>query len=163
LVHSVNDQIQAINLLKILLKSWKEAKVDALLVRHEVFILEQGVPVELELDECDPKAVHALAFNDQHCIGTGRLVFFKDGQNKQAQIGRMAVLAKFRGQGIGRLILQKLVESAKFQGSKEILLRSQVNAIPFYEKLVFKDYGDVYDEAGIAHRNMILVLENSTQ
>lgn len=149
--------------MKILLKPWKEAKVDAYLVRHEVFIQEQGVPVELELDELDPSAIHALAFDDEQCIGTGRLIFFKDGQDKKAQIGRMAVLAKHRGQGIGQHILQRLVDLAKSQGSKEVLLHSQVSAIPFYEKLGFQAYGDVYDEAGIAHRNMILVLKNSTQ
>jgi predicted GNAT family N-acyltransferase len=79
---------------------------------------------------------------------------------KQAQIGRMAVLTKFRGKGVGKQILRKLVDIAASQGIKEIILHSQVSAIPFYEKLGFQAQGDVYDEAGIPHRNMMLTLAN---
>ena len=144
--------------MEILLKSWKEAEVDAFLVRQEVFILEQGVPAELELDELDSSAAHVLAYQDAHCIGTGRLLNLSA---KQAQIGRMAVLAKFRGKGIGKQILQKLVDLAASQGVLEIILHSQVSAIPFYGKLGFQAQGDVYEEAGIPHRNMMLTLANS--
>ena len=144
--------------MEILLKSWKEAEVDAFLVRQEVFILEQGVPAELELDELDSSAAHVLAYQDAHCIGTGRLVNLSA---KQAQIGRMAVLAKFRGKGVGKQILRKLVELAASQGAREIILHSQVSAIPFYEKLGFQVQGGIYDEAGIPHRNMMLTLANS--
>ena len=144
--------------MEILLKSWKEAEVDAFLVRQEVFIIEQSVPAELELDEFDSSAAHILAYQDAHCIGTGRLVNLSA---KQAQIGRMAVLAKFRGKGIGKQILQKLVDLAASQGVLEIILHSQVSAIPFYGKLGFQAQGDVYEEAGIPHRNMMLTLANS--
>lgn len=144
--------------MEILLKSWKEAEVDAFLVRQEVFILEQRVPAELELDELDSSAAHVLAYQDAHCIGTGRLVNLSA---KQAQIGRMAVLAKFRGKGIGKQILQKLVDLAASQGVLEIILHSQVSAIPFYGKLGFQAQGGVYEEAGIPHRNMMLTLANS--
>lgn len=143
--------------LEILLKSWKEAEVDAFLVRQEVFILEQGVPVELELDEFDSSAAHVLAYQDSRCIGTGRLVNLSP---KQAQIGCMAVLANFRGKGVGMQILQKLMDLAASQGAQEIILHSQVSAIPFYKKLGFQAQGDVYDEAGISHRNMMLSLAN---
>ena len=143
--------------MEILLKSWKEAEVDAFLVRQQVFILEQGVPAELELDEFDSSAAHVLAYQDAHCIGTGRLVNLSA---KQAQIGRMAVLAKFRGKGIGKQILQKLVDLSASQGVREIILHSQVSAIPFYEKLGFQAQGEVYEEAGIPHRNMMLTLAN---
>ena len=125
---------------------------------REVFILEQGVPAKLELDELDPSAAHVLAYQDTRCIGTGRLVNLIA---KQAQIGCMAVLAKFRGKGVGRQILQKLVDLATSQGVREIILHSQVGAIPFYEKLGFQAQGDVYDEAGIPHHNMMLTLANS--
>lgn len=141
-----------------LLKSWEEAQVDAFLVRQEVFIVEQGVPAELELDEFDSSAAHVLVYQDAHCIGTGRLVNLSA---KQAQIGRMAVLAKFRGKGVGMQILRKLVDLAASQGIQGIILHSQVSAIPFYEKLGFQAQGDVYDEAGIPHRNMMLKLANS--
>ena len=144
--------------MEILLKSWKEAEVDAFLVRQEVFILEQGVPAELELDEFDSSAAHVLAYQDAHCIGTGRLMNLSA---RQAQIGCMAVLAKFREKGVGKQILRKLVELAASQGARVIILHSQVSAIPFYEKLGFQAQGDVYDEAGIPHRNMMLTLANS--
>lgn len=144
--------------MEILLKSWKEAEVDAFLVRKEVFILEQSVPAELELDEFDLSAAHVLAYQDAHCIGTGRLVNLS---TKQARIGRMAVLAKFRGKGVGKQILQKLVDLAASQGVREVILHSQVSAIPFYEKLGFQAQGEAYEEAGIPHRNMMLKLANS--
>ena len=141
--------------MEILIKPWKEAEAEAFLVRQEVFIREQGVPAELELDEYDPSADHALALQDGRCIGTARLVDLGGGQT---QIGRMAVLAPFRGTGIGKQILGRLIELANSQGAKSVLLHSQVSAIPFYEKLGFQAEGPTYDEAGIVHRNMILLL-----
>ena len=141
--------------MEILIKSWKEAEIDAFLVRQEVFVKEQGVPVELEIDEFDLSATHVLALKEGEFIGTGRLVVLGDGQ---AQIGRMAVLAQFRNQGVGTQILGKLIDLAKMQGIKQLMLHAQVDAIPFYEKLGFKVEGPSYDEAGIPHRNMILLL-----
>ena len=145
--------------MEILLKSWQEAEADAFLVRQTVFIQEQRVPAELELDEFDLTATHALAYQDTQCIGTGRLVELGNGQT---QIGRMAVLAQYRGAGIGKQILEKLVALAISQRAKTIILHAQLSAIPFYEKLGFKSHGDTYDEAGIPHRNMILLLPNLT-
>lgn len=141
--------------LEVLIKAWKEAELDAFLVRQEVFIQEQGVPAELELDAFDPSAAHALAYLDDQCIATGRLINLA---GDQAQIGRMAVLASSRGKGIGKQILEKLVNLAHSQGIKSIILHSQITAIPFYEKLGFQAQGDIYEEAGIPHRNMILIL-----
>ena len=141
--------------MEILIKPWQEAEIDAFLVRQEVFIREQAVPIELELDEWDPLATHALAYLDECCIGTGRLV---DKGHGQAQIGRMAVLVKFRNQGVGKQILEKLIALAKSQGVRSIVLHSQITAIPFYEKQGFLVQGSTYDEAGIPHRNMILLL-----
>lgn len=141
--------------LEILIKSWKEAKGSAFLVRHEVFVNEQGVPVELELDELDASAIHALAYRNGECVGTARFILLGDGQ---AQIGRMAVLAQFRGQGIGKQILIKLMALAKSKGISSLILHSQVAVMPFYEKLGFEAQGPNYEEAGIAHRNMILML-----
>ena len=143
--------------MEILLKPWQKAKADAFLVRQAVFIQEQRVPAELELDEFDPSATHALAYQGTQCIGTGRLVVLDGGQT---QIGRMAVLAQFRGAGIGKQILEKLIGLAISRGAKSIILHAQLSAIPFYEKLGFQAQGDTYDEAGIAHRNMILLLTN---
>ena len=139
----------------ILIQSWQEASKAAFAIRHKVFIEEQGVPEDLELDELDQLAMHALAFQDSKCVGTGRLVSI-GGQN--GQIGRMAVLPRFRNQGFGRNILRKLMAHAQSDGMVSLILHSQVSAIPFYEKQGFQIHGNVYDEAGIPHRNMIHLL-----
>jgi len=141
--------------LKILIKPWKEAELEAFPIREEVFIKEQGVPADLEIDEFDPLASHALAYQGDRCVGTGRLVHLGNGQ---AQIGRMAVLTQFRGKGVGKLILSKLIDLATTEGVSSLVLHSQIIAIPFYEKLGFQADGPSYDEVGIEHRNMILLL-----
>jgi predicted GNAT family N-acyltransferase len=139
----------------IVIKPWSEAQADAFLVRHQVFIQEQGVPADLELDEFDQTASHALTYQGTDCIGTARLVDLGYGQ---FQIGRMAVLAPFRGLGIGKQILENLIGLAQSRGSKTIVLHAQVTALPFYEKLGFLAQGPAYEEAGIPHRNMMLEL-----
>lgn len=139
----------------ILIQSWQQASKEACAIRKQVFIEEQGVPQDLELDEFDPICWHALAFEGPQCIGTGRVV---DMGMNQGQIGRMAVLANFRGKGVGRAILLKLIELAQTQKISSLILHSQVMAIPFYEKLGFTPQGPIYKEAGIDHRNMILLL-----
>lgn len=139
----------------ILIQSWQLASKNAHTIRKQVFIEEQGVPQELELDEFDPLCWHALAFEGTQCIGTGRLVAM--GAN-EGQIGRMAVLPYFRGKGTGKAILLKLIELAQSQKISSLMLHSQVLAIPFYEKYGFTPQGPIYQEAGIDHRNMILLL-----
>jgi predicted GNAT family N-acyltransferase len=139
----------------ILIRPWQEAQKDAIQVRHEVFILEQRVPEELEIDEFDPFAFHALAYFNNACIGTARLLINDDGSG---QIGRMAVLIAFRNKGLGRQIMKVLIETAKLKGISSLALHAQVSAIPFYEKLGFVANGPIYDEAGISHRNMMMVL-----
>lgn len=139
----------------ILIQNWQEASKQAGAIRQKVFIEEQGVPWELELDEFDPIAWHALAFWKDHCIGTGRLI--EVAQNT-GQIGRMAVLTDFRGQGFGMAILMKLIDQANIQEMSTLTLHAQVSAIPFYEKFGFIAHGSIYEEAGIPHRNMILLL-----
>ena len=142
----------------ILIKPWKHARDLAYPIRRAVFILEQGVPEELELDELDLSALHALAYQDGQCVGTGRLVNLGNGQ---AQIGRMAVLPNFRGQGIGREILGRLLLAATAEGVSSLILHAQLTAMPFYEKLGFVGQGSLYEEAGIPHRNMMLILSKT--
>lgn len=148
------------NSLEIFLKPWSKASTEAFCIRRTVFIEEQQVPEDLELDEYDPLATHALAYFDELCVGTARLVDLGDGH---AQIGRMAVLANFRGKGIGRQILEKLLLAAKVRGFSTLILHSQLSVMPFYEKLGFIAQGPIYDEAGILHRNMMLILPNSIE
>ena len=141
----------------ILIKPWEQAHDLAYPIRRAVFILEQGVPEELELDALDPLAKHFLAYQEGQCVGTARLVYLENGE---AQIGRMAVLANFRGQGVGRQILEKVLLTAAAEGLICLTLHAQLTAMPFYEKLGFIAQGSIYEEAGIPHRNMMLLLPN---
>jgi predicted GNAT family N-acyltransferase len=147
-----------LNPLEILIKPWQEAAQEAYLIRKQVFIEEQGVPEDMELDEHDPLAKHALVYQDGLCVGTGRLVRL---DNDHAQIGRMAVLSAYRNQSIGTAILSRLIALAKAEGILVLVLHSQISALPFYAKFGFVAEGPIYDEAGIAHRNMILLLEKT--
>ncbi|WP_397391705.1 GNAT family N-acetyltransferase [Polynucleobacter sp.] len=139
----------------ILIKSWLDGKEEAYSVRKRVFIDEQGVPEEMELDEYDLLAQHALAYLDSECIGTARLVTLPGSVGR---IGRMAVLPMHRRRGIGRRLLSALLKLSKSQGITQLELHAQLSAIPFYEQFGFIAQGDIYDEAGIAHRDMILYI-----
>ena len=141
--------------MEIFIKPWEKAAKEAYAIRQKVFIEEQGVPEHMELDEYDPGASHVLAYQNAQCIATARLVRL---DAKSAQIGRMAVLVSLRGQGIGTAMLKQLIEFALSEGISNLLLHSQVSASSFYEKLGFKAEGPVYQEAGIPHRNVILLL-----
>lgn len=140
----------------ILIQSWRDAEKEAFLIRKCVFIEEQGVPEELELDEYDPVAWHALAYLDSHCIGTARLVILGESIEDIGRIGRMAVLPKYRQQGHGGRLLKALLEQGTLKGITQFELHAQLSAISFYEQFGFIAQGAIYDEAGIAHRDMIL-------
>lgn len=143
-------------LIVILIKAWQDAKQDAYPIRKRVFIEEQGVPEEMELDEFDLHARHALAYAGSECIGTARLVTLAGSIGR---IGRMAVLPRYRGQGIGRQLLETLLKASQSQDIKQLELHAQVSVIPFYEQFGFITQGDIYDEAGIPHRDMILHIQ----
>jgi predicted GNAT family N-acyltransferase len=121
-------------------------------VRREVFVREQGIPESDEWDDEDATSVHILATLNREPVGTGRL-------NRAGKIGRIAVLPGLRGRGIGSLILDRLLEEARRLGIREPCLHAQVQAMPFYERLGFERKGEVFDEAGIPHVRMSLVLE----
>jgi predicted GNAT family N-acyltransferase len=146
-----------LNSLEIISLTWSQARALAYPIREEVFIREQGVPEEIEIDEQDSDAIHALAYWNGLCVGTARIVNLG---GKAMQIGRMAVLSKYRRNGIGRRILEELIMLAKTQGAASIILHAQMSALPFYEKLGYIPEGPEYEEAGITHRNMILTLTN---
>lgn len=132
------------------LANWRDDAAALQSIRRRVFIEEQAVPEALEWDEHDAGCVHALALApDGTPVGTGRLL--ADGH-----VGRMAVLASWRGQGVGSALLGCLVEAARARGTTSIRLNAQVRAIPFYERHGFRATGPVFDDAGIPHRLMIL-------
>ncbi|MGB1860431.1 MAG: GNAT family N-acetyltransferase [Arenicellales bacterium] len=121
-------------------------------IRHTVFVEEQGVPVELELDGEDASARHAAAISDDgRLVGTGRML-------ASGKIGRMAVSQSMRRQGIGRALLDALVAEAKRLKLEEVSLGAQLPAVAFYERAGFKAYGDIFLDAGIDHKMMRLVL-----
>jgi len=137
--------------LRIELGDWTSMRAHAEPVRFAVFVEEQQVPAEIELDEFDPLSMHALAFDAQgRVLGTGRLL--PDGH-----IGRMAVLPQARGAGVGSALLQVLMQAARARGEREVLLSAQTHAIAFYARFGFVAEGEEYDDAGIPHRMMRLV------
>lgn len=121
-------------------------------IRMEVFVHEQGVPAEEEMDDLDATAVHVLAWLDGEPVGTGRLVPLGSDRGK---IGRMAVRAPCRGRGVGSAVMSRLIEIALERGIRVITLAAQLHAIPFYERFGFTARGEVFVEAGIEHREMV--------
>ena len=136
---------------------WNTLGRDALRLRMDVFVHEQGIPAELEADEHDPTALHAVALNHLgQCVGTGRLT---RQTPRTGRIGRMAVDRVLRGSGVGRDLLLALVEAARARGDHTVILHAQVSARRFYERLGFAAQGEVYEEAGLPHVSMVLSLE----
>jgi predicted GNAT family N-acyltransferase len=132
-------------------------------IRYAVFVDEQRVPAELELDATDAQAIHALARDDAgEPAGTGRL-FSEEGNSRRAHIGRMAVLAHHRGRGCGAAILRALIAHARASGYIDVVLSAQTHAAGFYEKFGFCPVGDVYPDCDIPHRDMLLALSNQDQ
>jgi predicted GNAT family N-acyltransferase len=127
---------------------WARLREDACAVRHAVFVVEQNVPPEIELDEFDPVSVHAVAYDgDGRVLGTGRLL--PDGH-----IGRMAVHRHARGRGVGARLLQALVDAGEAAGHARLVLNAQVHARGFYEAHGFVVEGEPFIEAGIPHVTM---------
>lgn len=136
--------------------SWDEIGPAAHPLRKAVFVDEQQIPAELEWDEADKTALHALARNRFGlAVATGRLVEATPGVGK---IGRMAVAQAVRGSGIGRQVLEALVAQARRHGWREVMLHAQLSAVPFYLGAGFVARGPVFEEAGIGHQEMALAL-----
>ena len=123
-------------------------------LRRAVFIEEQEVPEDLEVDGLDDTALHLLATLDGRPVGTARMLL----KGATGKIGRVCVLRDLRGQGVGAALIRAAVEELRGLGLARAKLGSQVHAIPFYEKLGFVAEGPVYDDAGIPHRDMALPL-----
>lgn len=120
-------------------------------IRVEVFVDEQAVPPELELDEHDPTAEHVLAYDGDAPVGTGRLVLEPGGV---AHLGRVAVRRPARGRGVGVALITALEQLGRERGATTSLLGAQVQALAFYERLGYAAEGEEFDDAGIAHRWM---------
>ncbi|MEJ2631286.1 MAG: GNAT family N-acetyltransferase [Acidihalobacter sp.] len=139
---------------RVRLVSWHEQAASLSHVRETVFVHEQGVPPELELDEHDAAAVHALAEDTEgRPVGAGRLL--PDGH-----IGRLAVLSEMRGLGLGRVLLDTLVDTARQNGHEQAVLNAQVQALDFYLRAGFIVSSEPFMEAGIEHQEMRKPLQN---
>jgi predicted GNAT family N-acyltransferase/acyl-CoA thioesterase FadM len=133
--------------------TWAELEAHARPIRTAVFVDEQNIPAEMEWDAADAGCVHAVAYNALGAaLATGRLLEHVPGT---AKIGRMAVLAPVRGSGIGRAVLDALMDAARARGEREVLLHAQLSAAPFYLRAGFQPRGPEFDEAGIAHVEMV--------
>ncbi len=136
--------------MQVVIGDWDNLRDHAQALRIEVFVVEQGVPIELEWDEGDEVAIHAVAYDAEgQPIATGRLL--PDGH-----IGRMAVRKSARGRGIGAAVLQALLADAKRLGYGRLVLHAQTHAVEFYRRHGFVVEGDEFMEAGIPHRLMSL-------
>lgn len=131
---------------------WSELGRDAARVRTAVFVQEQRIPREMEVDEADGAALHAVAYNRLgQPVATGRLTRCAPGVG---QIGRMAVDRALRGSQLGQRVLQALTDSARERGDREVLLHAQRSAEGFYTRAGYAVRGDPFDEVGIAHVEM---------
>ena len=132
--------------------SWHVLELHARAIRTEVFIAEQKIPLEMEWDDADSGAVHAVALNRfGQPLATGRLLRDAPGV---ARIGRMAAIQALRGSGVGRAVLDALLRAAATRGDREVRLHAQTSAQGFYARAGFVPLGEVFEEAGIDHIEM---------
>lgn len=138
--------------------SWPDDEDALRRVRFAVFVDEQKVPAEIEIDALDDVCEHALAVDAEgRPIGTARLdAAGHDGRT--GHIGRVAVLPEWRRRGVGEALVRHMIERAGRRGLRRIEISAQVQALAFYARLGFVAEGEVYVEAGIDHRRMRLEL-----
>jgi predicted GNAT family N-acyltransferase len=134
-------------------------------IRHMVFVLEQGVPVELERDERDGSADHLVAVVDHQGAGAVRLVVEPAGfegvdaaLGPVGHLGRLAVLAPARSAGLGAQLVRAVERRAAERGLAVVYLGSQTHAVGFYTRLGYAAYGQEFDDAGLPHRHMARAL-----
>ncbi|QGU96668.1 GNAT family N-acetyltransferase [Clostridium bovifaecis] len=135
---------------KIVWSKGNEEIENALDIRRRVFIEEQNVPEEIEIDDIDSFAEHIVIYEGDEPIATGRI--FK--RDDKFFLGRIAVLKEHRGKHFGEIVVKLLVNRGLNKGAEEIFIHAQTLVKEFYERLGFKSFGEKYYEAGIEHINM---------
>ena len=143
----------------LILGSWADCEALAAPLRHAVFVEEQGVPAELEWDADDVSCLHAvLLADDGSAAATGRLLpVFEEGEDRGlCRIGRMAVRRPLRGRGHGARVLDALIGASRSRGDSGVVLHAQTAAQGFYAGRGFAIRGEIFDEAGIPHIEMVL-------
>ena len=154
---ALRDMLEAFergeDMVQLHLGNWHDLQKLASPLRTEVFVDEQKVPVEMEWDEDDKTALHCVAVNRMGMpLATGRLLQQAPGV---ARIGRMAVKKQMRGSDLGRRVLHALMDAARARGDRQVLLHAQCSAEGFYQRSGFAPHGAVFEEAGIAHIEMV--------
>ena len=138
------------NSIRIKLVRNKEDLDNVLRVRKAVFIKEQDVPEEIEIDEFDKTAKHIMVLYKNKPIGCARIRLI----NKKAKLERIAILKKYRGNGFGKILMDYLIDYCKNNNVKEIMMNSQYYLKDYYNKFGFKPRGKTFMEAGIKHIEM---------
>ncbi len=127
--------------------------LDALKIRQIVFVKGQGVPQSLEIDENEAHCLHFVLYDDNgKAAATCRILPSKDLTS--ATLQRMAVLSDYRGQSLGKQLLQQVISFCQKQNFQKITLHAQLTAEGFYRKIGFLPCGDIFEEAGIKHVTM---------
>jgi predicted GNAT family N-acyltransferase len=122
----------------------------AFALRRDVFVHEQKVPPEEELDAYDLAATHLVAILDGEVVGTLRIVYL----DEHAKIGRVAVNRHYRGRGIAKAMMAEAIAIASAAGQPRVYLGAQLDKLTFYERLGFVAFGEVFDDGGMPHRAM---------
>jgi predicted GNAT family N-acyltransferase len=141
------------NNLDLKLTNYAAAKPEIQSIRQLVFQQEQGVDPALDFDGLDDSATHIIAYADNQPIATARIRQLSD---RSLKLERMAVLAVYRGKGIGQQMVQLAIAEGDRQMAPQVKLNAQIQAKAFYEKLGFSAYGEEFEDAGIPHIEMRL-------
>lgn len=136
---------------KIIAGGWEQLEKDAKYIREQVFIQEQGIAPEDEWDDLDATVLHFIVYDKEQPIATARLL-------PQHSVGRVAVLVPYRKQGIGKILMQHIIDYARSHKLPYLKLSAQTYVTAFYEALGFQVQGEVYEDCGIPHIDMILEL-----
>ena len=125
--------------------TWQDDHDEIAFVRRQVFIIEQKIPESEEWDDADENSSHVLVFSEKRdVVGTGRI-------EPNGKIARLAVIAEYRGQGVGSAMLTRLVEEARQKGFSQVFLHAQTHALKFYKKFGFGSDEVIFSEGGIPH------------
>ena len=133
--------------LRVIIATTPAERADVVTVRVAVFVDEQQIPREEEIDEHDDTAIFCAGYLGDTPVAAGRLVLL-DGYGK---IGRMAVLASHRDRGYGAAVLEALERAGAERDTGTFRLSAQLHAAAFYERAGYTRVGEIYDEVGIPH------------
>ncbi len=132
---------------------WQQTEQALTAIRITVFVDEQNVPIDLEIDGLDPQCIHVMAYHSKNdSIGAARM-------REDGHIGRMAVLRDYRNKGVGSALLSVLMDIAKKRNLHRVYLHAQISAVKFYQNHQFTQYGEEFMDAGIRHVAMQRVLD----